>query len=127
MDRKQRVILNCGTFDWLPVLSGMSQGFEFGPCLFLIFFNDIDLNISGEILKFANDTKVICAIEKDENGATLQAYLDRLLDWLNKWKIQFNIEKCKVMHVGYNSLCSEFTMGGAKVMITESFCGRSLC
>ena len=86
-DRKQRVILNGGTSDWLPVLSGVPQGSVLGPCLFIIYINDIDLNISGEMLKFADDTTVICPIEKEENGATLQADLDKLLDWSNKWQM----------------------------------------
>ena len=46
------------------------------------------------MLKFTDDTTVICPIEKEENGAMLQADLDRLLDWTNKWHMQFNIEKC---------------------------------
>ena len=61
-----------------------------GPCLFLIYINDIDLNISGVMLKFADDTKVICSIEKGGNGATLQADLDT-----NKWQMQFNIGNVK--------------------------------
>ena len=76
-DRKHRVILNGGTSDWLPVLSGVPHGSVLGPCLFLIYINDIDLNISGEMLKFADDTKVICPIDKEENGATLHANLDK--------------------------------------------------
>ena len=71
------------------------------------------------IITFADDTKVICPIENDENGETLQAYLDRLMDWSNKWQMQFNVEKCKVMHFGYNNPCLEYTMGGEKWM-TES-------
>ena len=73
-DRKQRVILNGGTSDWLPVLSGVPQESVLGSLL--IYINDIDLNISGEMLKFADDTKVICPIEKEEYGEKLQAYLD---------------------------------------------------
>ena len=72
------------------------------------------------MLKFADDTTVICPIEKEENGETLQAYIDRLLDGSNKWKMQFNIEKCKVMHFGYNNPFLEYTMGGSKLTMTES-------
>ena len=85
-DRKQWVILNGGTSDWLPVLSGIPQGSVLGSCLFLTYINDIDLNIFGEMLKFADDTKVICPMEKEEYGETLQADLDRLMDWSNKWQ-----------------------------------------
>ena len=45
-----------------------------------IYINDIDLNISGEMLKLTDDTKVICPIEKEEYGEMLQAHLDRLMD-----------------------------------------------
>ena len=60
-DRKQRVILNGETSDWLPVLSGVvyHKGL-LGLVLFQSYINDIDLNISGEMLKFADDIKVIC-------------------------------------------------------------------
>ena len=42
------------------------------------------------------------------------------MDWSNKWQMQFNIEKCKVMHYGYNNPCLEYTMEGEKLMMTES-------
>ena len=46
------------------------------------------------MLEFADDTNVICPIENEEYGETLQADIDRLMDWSNKWKMQFNVEKC---------------------------------
>ena len=64
-NRKQWVILNGGPSDWLPVLSGVPQGSVLGPCLFLIYIYDIDLNISGEMLKFADDTKVIHMVHRE--------------------------------------------------------------
>ena len=99
-DRKQRVILNGGTSDWLPVLSGVPQGTVF---ILNIYINYIDLNISGEMLKFADDTKVI----------------DKLLNWSNIWQVQFNIEKCRVMHFVNNNPCFEYTMGETKLTLTK--------
>ena len=34
--------------------------------------------------------------------------------------MQFNIEKCKVMHLGYNNPCFEYTIGDEKLMMTKS-------
>ena len=59
-------------------------------------------------------------IEKEENGSTLQPDLDILRDWSNKWQMQFNIEKCKMMHFGYNNPCLEYKMGRSKLTMIES-------
>jgi hypothetical protein len=48
--------------------------------------------------------------EADRLG--LQQALDRLMDWSNRWGMQFNVKKCKVMHLGRNNTESEYRMGG---------------
>ena len=55
------------------------------------------------MLKFDNDTTVICPTKQEEYGKTLQAYLYSMMDWSNQWQMQCNIEKCKVMHFCYNN------------------------
>jgi len=30
----------------------------------------------------------------------MQEDLDRLVEWADKWQMQFNVSKCKVMRVG---------------------------
>ena len=90
--------------------------------MFLLSINDIDidLNISVEIVKFADYTKVICSIEYKENSANVHVDLDRLLGWSNKWQMHFKIEKYKVMQFGYNNQCLEYIMGGSKLTMTVS-------
>ena len=99
-DRQQRVVLNGEKSEWLNVTSGVPQGSVLGPTLFLIYINDIDINMSSTISKFADDTKIGSSVLRVEDCEKVQADLDRLSDWSEKWLMPFNIEKCKVMHIG---------------------------
>ena len=40
----------------------MPQGLVLGPILFVIFINDTEDGICGNILKFADDTKLFCKV-----------------------------------------------------------------
>ena len=61
-DRKQRVIVNNVPSDWIPVISGVPHGSVLGPCLFVIYINDINDAVSSKILKFADNTKITASI-----------------------------------------------------------------
>ena len=57
-DRKQHVVVDGEVSNWKSVLSGVPQGSVLGPLLFLIYINDLDDNMTSNILKFADDTSV---------------------------------------------------------------------
>ena len=118
-DRKQRGMVNNATSDWIPVLSGVSQGSVLGPYLFVIYINDIDDTVSSKILKFADYTKITASISSVEEQHILQTDITRLMEWSEEWQMKFNENKCKVMHLGYNNPSYEYSMNDEVFIDTE--------
>ena len=90
----------------------MTQGSVLGPILFVLFLNDIEDGICGDILKFADDTKLFCKVGSDFNFAKLRADLRKLYNWSEDWQMLFDLDKCKIMHFGYNNPNKIFLLGG---------------
>ena len=123
-NRKQRVVLNGVKSGWKDVDSGVPQGSVLGPLLFTLFVNDIDLGLDCQIWKFADDTKIVRAVENSEDCFRQQRNLDRLVSWGDKWKMNFNVGKCKVMHIGNNNLKFGYLMNGE--WLDETDCEKDL-
>ena len=47
-----------------------------------------------------NNTKIDKVIRLDFDAIALYADLDRINEWIDRWQMQFNINKCKVLSVG---------------------------
>ena len=119
--RTQKVICEGVLSENVSVESGVPQGTVLGPPLFNVFIDDIDeaaKNIEL-LLKFADDTKGMKIIRGEEDRKILQETLDDLFRWAEKWGMKFNLDKCKIMHVGKNNPGYKYTMGGADLMEVE--------
>jgi len=110
--RKQRVCLDGYSSTWADVLSGIPQGSVLGPLLFPIFINDIEDGIMRVVLKFADDVKIFRKVTNTADGLQLQQDLNRLCDWADKWQMEFNVAKCKTMHVGTGNIKHDYSMKG---------------
>ncbi len=49
----------------------------------------------------------------------LQEALDKLSNWADRWGMEFNVSKCKVMHVGHNNETHTYTMKSQQLTETE--------
>ena len=98
--RRQRVVVNGKLSSWADILSGIPQGSVLGPILFVIFINDLPDVVSSTAKIFADDTKLFRAIRITEDHDVLQQDLDNLVEWSNKWQLEFNETKCKSLHLG---------------------------
>lgn len=121
-DRQQRTVLNGRFSDWKDVTSGVPQGSVLGPCLFIIYINDIEAAIDTIMLvkKFADDTKACGVADKLEDCENLQEQVDKLYQWSMDWQMLFNKEKCKVIHVGGNSLRYDYKLGPDSLIKADS-------
>ena len=101
--------------DWIKswlTISGVPQGSVLGPVLFLVFINDLESYVLSQTLKFADDTKVFGMVNNEADRDILQNDLDSLTEWAVKWQMEFNVEKCKVMHLGGHNKGYQYSMNG---------------
>jgi len=111
-DREQRVVLLGSNSKWTRVKSGVPQGSVLGPLLFLIYINDIDDSVCSNLLKFADDTKVFSVVHTKNDIDRLQKDLLNLGNWSQDWLMLFNVDKCKVMHLGINNNKANYELNG---------------
>ena len=96
VDRQQIVKINNYFSRPFSPPSGVPQGSHLGPFVFLIFINDILLNVkNSKALMFADDLKLYYTIHNLNDCLRLQDDLDSILNWCNINDMQLNINKCK--------------------------------
>ena len=90
--------------EWFETLQGVRQGDNLSQTLFALFVNDLAMEIkamnvgvkAGErqvpILLYADDVAIISETETD-----MQAMLNVVREWYNKWNMSVNLTKTKAM------------------------------
>ncbi|CAM5122732.1 unnamed protein product [Eretmochelys imbricata] len=118
-DREQRVGINGKFSEWRGVTSGVPQRSVLGQILFNLFTNDLEKGVNSEVAKFADDTKLLKIVKTKADCEELQKDLKKLSDWATKWRMKFNVDKCKVMHIGKNNANYTYNMMGTNLATTN--------
>lgn len=96
-NRQQYVFYNGHKSTCFIAKSGVPQGSNLGPLLFLLFINDICVDLNCEVLMFADDLKIFRSVNSSNDCLVLQTNINTIVSWCNKNNLHLNISKCKVM------------------------------
>ncbi len=117
--RRQRVIVDGEMSGWKDVISSVLQGSVLGGTLFNIYIDDIDDMIKALIRKFADDCKIAKVVKSEDDAKELQDDINTMNAWAKKWEMQFNVSKCKVLHIGKKNERFSYTIDGKRIEETE--------
>ena len=107
--RSQQAVVDGAKSPACEVTSGVPQGSVLGPTLFLIYINDIVLNVKSEIRLFADDILLYRTIKNPNDHELLQEDLNTLTKWAKVWLMEFNIPKCNILQISMHLAKRNFT------------------
>ena len=119
-DRKQEVVVRGVRSSLETVTSGVPQGSVLGPTLFNLYVNELPELVQSQIKLFADDAKVYQKISTQEDFEILQSDINHLCDWSECWLLDFNTQKCKVMHCGSGNPRMDYHMRGQVLQTTDA-------
>ena len=93
--RFQRVVLNGQTLERLPVKAGVPQGPILGPLFFLIYINDLSVDITSTVKLFADDTLFAIVHDPNTSANELNKDLQKISEWAYQRKMSFNPDQSK--------------------------------
>ena len=111
--RQQLVKINNSHSNSINVTSGVPQGSVLGPTLFIYFINDLPdiIGPNTNIKIFADDTKIYSTVNNENDSNNLQETINSLYKWSKTWLLEFNPNKCKVIHIGKNNNKFKYYIG----------------
>jgi len=106
----QRMVISGTKSSWRPVTSNVPQGSVLYPVPFNILINALDNGADCILSMFAGKKKLGGAADTPEGFDAIQMDLVSLEKWADNNLMKFNKDKCKVLHLGRNSLSHQYTL-----------------
>ena len=101
--RRQRVVVDGATSEWIPIVSVLPQGSESGPLQFILYSSEMFELVENRLYAYADDSTLLAFVRKPADRtaavASLNRNLARIQEWCNHWCIVLNINKTKTLVV----------------------------
>ena len=117
-NRRMRVKIGLSVSDAFSNKSGVPQGSNLGPLLFLIFINDLSSVLQPNCrLLYADDTKVFKVIRCLTDCTELQNMLCSFTEWCSRNFMRLSIDKCNIIsfHRKHYPIVFDYTISGHHV------------
>ena len=117
-DREMRTVIRDSNSRWCEVTSGVPQGSVLAPIMFQVYINDMSEGLTSYINLFADDAKLMKVIKNKGDCEELQRDIDKIHEWSQQWKLEFNTKKCHTMEMGNSKKRPtwEYQMGGINIL-----------
>ncbi|VEN35101.1 unnamed protein product [Callosobruchus maculatus] len=96
-DRNQYVEFEGYRSSLITPTSGIPQGSNLGPLLFLLYINDLTLDVKCSKLLYADDLKIYCSVVTNDDCLALQQDIDAISAWSLSNHLELNPDKCSVV------------------------------
>ena len=78
-NRRQRVVVDGASSEWIPIVSGVPQGSVLGPLLFILYTSEIFELIENRLYVYADALKLLVVVRKPEDRPAVAASFNRNL------------------------------------------------
>ena len=98
--RVHRVKLHNQFSEWGVMKGGIPQGSALGPLLFVIYMNNLPLQITdGLLVQYADDTTLVFSRSTPAAAAVLNSQLKLVHNWIRNSRMSLNHSKSSVSYV----------------------------
>ena len=93
-----------------------------------MYIDDLEEGVTGNILKFEDDTNLFRKTKEIGDKQQLQDDIDKLVRLSEKWQMLFSFGRCKCLHTGPGNTGMNYEMGGTiqSKTVKENYLGVSM-
>ena len=123
-NRLASVQINNQLSDRCTIKQGLPQGSPLSPFLFNCFILDFLKNSSNSVIvkAYADDIKAFIIFDKHNQNvrkSDMDSFINGFNEWLNLNGLEISPAKCKVLHLGNNNPCLNYSMNSSKLICSD--------